>query len=199
MLVLPEDVRIFNVQRGVVVRAKLVDLTRKLAAREIDGTWWKIPVSKQVRDGEGDHHWEWRKLLGENRNDLAIEALAVQSSSGAIEGATLHRIDAKSQLEPGEGAIYVDRLAAAPRNRPWLVESPNYKGIGTALLLACVRHSYSLGLGGRVWLTSLPSEQTRGFYHKRGFEMIFQEQGGTIDFELPADKAQQWLKREGYL
>lgn len=199
MLELPEDVRIFNVQRGAAVRARLVELTRKLAASEIDGTWWKIPVSKTSRDAEDDHHWEWRKLVGETRNNLAIEALAVQSASGAIEGTTLYRIDAKSQLEPGNGAVYVSRLATAPRNRPWLVDSPKYKGIGTVLLLASVRHSYSLGLGGRVWLTSLPSEQARDFYHKRGFEVIFQNPDGTIDFELPADKAQQWLKREGYL
>jgi hypothetical protein len=199
MLVLPEDVRIFNVQRGVAVRAKLVELTRQLAASEIDGTWWKIPVSKTSREAEDDHHWEWRKLLGENRNNLAMNAMAVQSVGGAIEGATLYRIDANSQLEPGKGAVYVSRLATAPRNRPWLVDSPKYKGIGTVLLLAGVRHSYSLGLGGRVWLTSLPGEQTRNFYHKRGFEVIFQNPDGTIDFELSADKAQQWLKREGYL
>ena len=111
----------------------------------------------------------------------------------------LYRIDAKSQIEEGEGAVYVDRLAAAPRNRPWLAEPPKYRGAGTVLLLAAVRHSYSLGLGGRVWLTSLPSERTRAFYAKRGFLPIFEAEDGMIDFELPSAKAETWLTSEGYL
>jgi len=199
MLVLPDDIKIFNVQRQCSVRAKLVRLTRDLAATGIDGTWWKIPVSKKTREAEGDHHWVWRKLVGLHRNDLVWEAVAVQSVAGTVEGALLYRIDAESQIEKGKGAVFVDRLAAAPRNRPWVVDSPKYRGIGTVLLLAAVRHSYSLGLGGRVWLTSLPGEQTRKFYHDRGFEVIFQDEDGMIDFELPAAEAQRWLRGEGYL
>jgi hypothetical protein len=118
---------------------------------------------------------------------------------GAVEGASLYRIDAQSQLAPGQGAVYVDRLAVAPRNRPWLVDGPKYQGIGTVLLLAAIRESYSLGLGGRVWLTSLPSERTRQFYRNRGLCVVFENEDGTIDFELSADSAQQWLEREGYL
>jgi len=199
MLVLPDDIKLLNVQRQCQVRAKLVRLTRDLATTEIDGTWWKVPVSKTSREAEGDHHWAWRKLVGLHRNDLVWEAVAVQSASGAVEGATLYRIDAKSQIESGEGAVFIDRLAAAPRNRPWLANPPKYRGTGTVLLLTAVRHSYSLGLGGRVWLTSLPSERTRTFYRKRGFQVIFEEEDGMIDYELPAAAAQRWLKSEGYL
>ena len=31
-------------------------LTRELAAKEIDGTWWNLPASKAVRKEEGDNH-----------------------------------------------------------------------------------------------------------------------------------------------
>lgn len=199
MLVLPDDIKIFNVQRQCLVRAKLVVLTRELASTEIDGTWWKVPVSRNRRESEDDHHWVWRKLLGLHRNDLAWEAVAVQSASGAVEGAMLYRIDAKSQISRGEGAVFIDRLATAPRNRPWLVASPKYQGIGTVLLLAAVRHSYSLGLKGRVWLTSLPSEKTRKFYRNRGFRVIFEDEDDMIDYELPSAEARQWLKSEGYV
>jgi GNAT superfamily N-acetyltransferase len=199
MFVLPDDIKIFNPQKKCLVWAKLVRLTRELAAKQIDGTWWKISVSKTVRLAEGDHHWEWRKLVGLHRNDLVWEALAVQRANGAIEGAVLYRIDAVSQLERGRGAVFIDRLATAPRNRPWLADPPKYRGIGAALLLAAVRHSYSLGLGGRVWLTSLPSERTREFYHKRDFQVIFEDENGMIDYELPAAAAQRWLKSEGFL
>jgi GNAT superfamily N-acetyltransferase len=199
MFVLPDNIAILNVQRNSLVRAKLVPLTRELAATEIDGAWWKIPVSKKLRESEGDHHWVWRKLVGLYRNRLAWDIVAVQSASGAVEGAMLYRIDARSQIQTGEGAVYVDRLATAPRNRPWLGDPPKYRGIGKVLLLAAVRHSYLLGLGGRVWLTSLPTEKTRRFYENRGFQVIFENEDGTIDYELPAEVSRQWLKSEGYL
>ena len=173
MLVLPDDVTLFGVRQNREVQATLVKLTRNLAADRIDGEWWKLEVSKSLREQEGDHHWLWRKIVGEHRNDRSWETLAVQSTSGAIEGAIAYRIDALSQIDSGDGTVYADRLATAPRNRPWLVDAPSYQGVGTVLLLAAVRHSYLLGLGGRVWLTSLPSERTREFYVRRGFEMIF--------------------------
>ena len=124
MLDLPEEVHILNVARNVRVKARLVRLTRELAAKEIDGTWWNLPASKSVRKEEGDNHWLWRKIVGSNHAKLTWEALAVQSASGAIEGAIAYRIDAESQLQLGEGAVYVERIAAAPRNRPWFVEPP---------------------------------------------------------------------------
>jgi len=54
-------------------------------------------------------------------------------------------------------------------------------------------------LGGRVWLTSLPSERTRKFYRDRGFEVIFEDPDGMIDFELPPVAAEKWLKTRGFL
>lgn len=199
MIELPEQVSIFNVARGVKVRAQLVRLTREQAAKQIDGTWWAIDVSKTMRSEEDDHHWVWRKLIGEIRLNLAWDVYAIQSEGGNVEGAMTFRIDAISQLEPMQGVVYVERLATAPRNRPWLVDPPEYRGIGSILLLAAVRESYSLGLRGRVWLRSLPSERTREFYRNRGFQEIFTDEDGMIDFELPSNKAEQWLRQEGYL
>ena len=190
---------ILDVVKNVRVNAHLSRLTRELAAKEIDGTWWNLPASKSVRKEEGDNHWLWRKIVGENHSKLTWEALAIQTSSGSIEGAIAYRIDAQSQLQGGEGAVYGDRIATAPQNRPWVVDPQKHQGIGSVLLLAAVRHSYLLGLGGRVWLSSLPSERTRKFYRDRGFEVIFQDSDGMIDFELPAAAAEKWLKERGYL
>jgi len=148
MLKLPEVCTIFDCMKNRITEAALVRLDRKLAKTKIDGCWWNISASKKIRESEGDHHWEWRRELGKYKNNLAWEALAVCSDSGEVEGAILYRIDAKSQIDDGKGAIYVDRIATAPRNRPWLV-SPEYRGIGSILLLAAVRQSYYLGLGGR--------------------------------------------------
>ena len=79
------------------------------------------------------------------------------------------------------------------------IDPPKFKWIGSVLLLAAVRISYTLGLEGRVWLTSVPAERTKEFYRKKGFEPIFTDEDGMVDFELPKAKAESWLKHEGYL
>jgi hypothetical protein len=198
MLSLPEEVELLDVRSGTSVKAYLVKLTRELAASKIDGEWWNIPVPKSKREKEGDHHWKWRKLVGEIRNDTNWESLAVQSAGGAIEGAITYRIDAISHLDPGQGAVFIDRLASAPRSRPWLVGDPQYKGSGSVLALRVVRHSYELGLGGRVWLFSLPTDLTRAFYVRRGFRELFSGTDGTIAYELPASEAERWLRLKGF-
>ena len=199
MYTLPEVVTLFNVQQNSEVVAKLVRLTRDRAAKQIDGTWWNVPVSKTLREQEDDHHWQWRKIVGEHHNHRAWEAVGVQGPDEGIEGAMVYRIDAKSQIDYGQGALYVDRIATAPRNRPWLVGTSKYQGVGTVLLFEAVRHSYLLGLRGRVWLSSLPSERTRRFYDQKGFEVIFEDADGMIDYELPTVKAVEWLEAEGFL
>ncbi len=78
MLVLPDHVTLFSIQRNTEVQARLVRLTRDLAADRIDGEWWKLEVSKSLRAKEGDHHWRWRKIVGKHRNDRSWETLAVR-------------------------------------------------------------------------------------------------------------------------
>lgn len=200
MFELPQDVTLTLYPPGTEVRARLMRLTREVAADRIDGQWWNTGGSKTARESEGDHHWRWRRIVGKLRTKATSEALAVETDDGAIQGAIVYHIDAFSRLEPNKGAIYGEWLATAPRNRFWLVKPPHLRGVGKELLLAAIRHSYSLGLGGRFWLKSLPSERTQEFYVKRGFEeVVFENLDGTIDYELPSARAVAWLEEEGYL
>ena len=105
MLVLPDEVTLFNVQRNALEPARLVRLTRHLAADRIDAEWWKVGVPKGLRTKEEDHHWRWAQIVGRRRNDRSWEALAVESADGAIEGAIAYRIDALSQIDQGAGAV----------------------------------------------------------------------------------------------
>ena len=114
MLELPEKVRILSVRRQAPVAARIVRGTRKFAASRLDGEWWRIPISKSIREKEGDHHWQWRKVVGRYRNQLVWESVAIQSAGGELEGAAIYRVDAKSQLDWGGGAVYIDRIATAP-------------------------------------------------------------------------------------
>ncbi|HVA46503.1 MAG TPA: hypothetical protein VNH11_09025 [Pirellulales bacterium] len=197
---MPSEIRLLDHWHGIEVSAALVELTRTLAANRIDAQWWQLEgVSKSKRAQEGDHHWVWRKLVGEHRNSLVWDFIGAQTDDGDIQGAISYRIDARSFLSPEFGTVYVDRLAAAPRNRPWLVPSPRFAGVGKGLLLRTVCHSYWLGLNGRVNLMSLPSERTRAFYENRGFIATRERDDGMIEYELPAESAQAWLTQEGLL
>src|SRR5262245_58933842 len=115
---------------NTIVTAKLVKLTRDLAQREIDAKWWVLPAeSKSRRELEGDHSWKWSKIIGELRNNRWCETFAVQTDDDEVQGAILYRLNTRSFVNKNEGAIYVEGLATAPRNRPWLVDFPVYRGV----------------------------------------------------------------------
>jgi GNAT superfamily N-acetyltransferase len=197
---LSDIARLFDYRSGQECIARLVQLTREVAASKVDGRWWHARAKTTARrDEEGDHHWVWRKLVGAHRNDLAWQFLGVQTEDEEIQGAIAYRIDFKSFLAPEMTSVYVDRIAVAPRNRPWLVVEPLCRGVGTALLLRAVCHSYLLGLGGRVNLVSLPSDRTRQFYERRGFIAVAEDDEGMVEYELDGQAAQRWIQQEGYL
>jgi GNAT superfamily N-acetyltransferase len=197
---LPGSIALFSCRSGQKCTARLVRLTRQLAATRIDGQWWAIKAKAGASpDDEDDHHWPWRKLVGQHRNDLTWEFVGAQTDDGEIQGAIAYRIDFKSFLVPALTSVYVDRLAAAPRNRPWLVADPLYRGAGKGLLLRAVCHSYLLGLSGRVNLVSVPRERTRRFYERRGFVAVREDEEECIEYELSDQAAQRWLQEEGYL
>jgi len=196
---LPSRITLVDWRSGQECAARLVRLTRELAATKIDGQWWQIAAKPGARcDQEGDHHWVWRKLVGEHRNDLAWEFVAAQTEDEEVQGASCYRIDFRSYLAPELTTVFVDRFAVAPRNRRWLVDNPIYGGVGKGLLLRVVCHSYLLGLGGRVNLVSLPSERTRQFYERRGFIAVGEDDEG-LEYELTDQVAKRWLQEEGYL
>ncbi|MCA9234232.1 MAG: GNAT family N-acetyltransferase [Planctomycetales bacterium] len=195
----PADIVVLkDCRRRCDCRASLLRATKDLA-KLIDSTWWQIGGSKSRRDKEGDHSWRWADIYGECRRDPWAECLCVVTDDGAVQGAVNYHLDAKSLASPEHGAVFVHHIATAPRNRPWLVDQPEYRGIGVALLAAAVRHGYSLGLEGRTVVPSLPTEQTRQFYENRGFIRIDEDADGIIDYELPPDVAQDWLRSLGYL
>jgi hypothetical protein len=197
---LPTSVQLVSRPSGDPCEASLVELTRKLAASGIDGQWWKLSGELLGRAvDEGDHHWIWRKLVGEHHNQLAWQFVACQTIEGEVQGAVGYRIDFRSILAPGAGSVYVDRIAVALRNRSWLVKDPLYMGVGEVLMLRVVSHSYILGLGGRVNLISLPSERTRRFYERRGFTRLTEDDDGMVEYELGEEAAQRWLEKAGYL
>lgn len=200
MISLPSPIALTNCQTGKVVKAEIVELTRK-QANAINSNWWAAP-SKKARVNEDDHHWPWAKLVGEARlgpGGQYSRCVAVQTGDGAIQGAAIYYLNGQSFLEENVPAVLVDRLATAPWNRDWLVSSPRYRGTGTALLYWVIAHSYDVGFGGRVNLLSVPTSRTVDYYQKLGFVRTGEDDSGMILLELPPDKAVELLHRRGLL
>jgi hypothetical protein len=198
MLILPESAHLHDLRTNRSCPAEIVRLTKDLA-KQIDNQWWQIGGSRTQRSREGDHSWRWPDILGVSRMDAWSECLGVVTPDGVVQGAINYHLNGKSLLEPDLGAIFVHHIATAPRNRPWLVESPQFGGVGAALLAVAVRHGYALGLGGRTVVPSLPTEHTRHFYEKCGFRPIAEDEDGIIDYELAPEVAEEWLREKGYL
>ena len=62
------------------------------------------------------------------------EVRCIRTNDRQIQAVTSLSIEYKSFLEPGEKAIYIDRLATAPWNRGWLVREPQYNRCGLGLI-----------------------------------------------------------------
>jgi hypothetical protein len=163
----------------------------------------RIPVPECL--GEEDRDWNWVKVFEEcGDQPLVFECLALQTADKGIQGAIVYRWDEASLLEEGERAVFVELLATAPQNRIRLVPDPMYAGIGKGLLLTAIRHSYGLGLKGRIQLYAAPG--AINFYISK-FNFVDTGLQGTDEdngqkyriFELPSSSALNVLRRAGLL
>ena len=199
---LPETIELTEVSTGSSVVATVVELTTRFAKQQIDSKWWVLPdVPKRQRELENDHHWRWGDRLGKLANNQWHEAVAIQTDDAAVQGAILYWLNTKSFTDEELGAVYVEALATAPHNRPWLMKTPLYRGVGEALLLRAVIQSYNLGLGGRVNLLAFNDTTLISFYESRGFTIVGYDGTGNEKLpklELAPDAAQDWLRAEGY-
>jgi hypothetical protein len=196
-MIVPDQVRLTQCSTGREELARIVRLTREDAKTLIDGSWWTDlgPTRASLTD-QPDRHWDWRQLVSVNQNRPYTQAYCIKTADGAVQGALLLRVDVWSALESGERAVFVDRLATAPRNRDELVTDPAFRGVGTGLLTYAIALSYSLGFSGRVNLFPVANEQ---FYGDLGFAATAMTSEGETLFELPATNALSILHDRGLL
>jgi hypothetical protein len=161
MIPLPNEIDLVRAADNHIVQARFVRLTRPVAKVKIDATWWQdLGPSTEMRKKENDNSWHWAKRLGELRNDRWHESFAIETQDGNIQGAILYWLNTRSFVESEKGAVYLEALATAPRNRPWLVSSPLYRGVGENLLLRAAVHSY-IGSTSFLFVTREPFLFTR--------------------------------------
>lgn len=154
-------------------------------------------VSKTLRQQENDHHWQWAKRIGELRNNRWFEAVAAVTDDSEVQGAILYQFNANSFVDDSKLTVFVEAMATAPRNRPWLVQNASYRGVGTKLLFKAVCNSYVQGYEGRVNLLAFDDERTLTFYQHRGFELVGYDDELPM-LELKQEAAYRWLRKEGY-
>lgn len=194
---LPTRMRLEACASGETKIAEINGLCREAAKHRIDGEWWNDQLETlRPLDQEPDCHWNWCQIISSYQNKPMYAARCVQTSDGLIQGAMLLRRKVNSVLEPGEPAVFIDRLATAPWNRDNLAKLPNYRGIGTGFVLYAIVLSYSQGYCGRVNLQAVASED---FYAKQGFEPTTIQQDGEIVWEIPAVVAQKKLSERGII
>lgn len=193
----PSIVELTRCDSGAKEQAQIETLTRESAKSQIDAVWWRgLGTTLRDPDDEPDRQWQWRVILSKFQSKPAYRAKCVRSSGGDIEAAMLFRVDVSSALSKGQRALFVDRLATAPRNRDGLVESPGFRGAGTGLLIFAIAQSYSLGFGGRVNLYPIANVL---FYEGRGFQATNVTKGEEMLYELPAEAAMQVLVARGLI
>jgi len=139
------------------------------AKQRIDSAWWHgVPTNRRLQPYSYDSHWDWNgKCVGQAK-DAMTEAVCL-TAHGAVQGAMIYLLNAKSVVVPSMTCVYISYLASAPWNRIEVAEHPHISGAGRALLAHATRHSRLLGLQGRVLVASIKSKTALGFYDSLGF------------------------------
>ncbi len=197
-----DSIRLLNLHTHQPCEAKIVELSRFMAFRRVSYEWWRFYDHGPFADKEKyrepeDRHWRWVSIVRRLRkNPLSVRA-AVQTSDLHVQGATIYRLNGISYLEPGEGAIFGEFLATAPRNRETYVKNPLYRGVGGGLMIMMMLHSFLMGFKGRVNLHALP--QSVEFHEKYGFLKTTDENDRKILYEARSDHALRLLQEAGLI
>lgn len=157
-----------------------------------------MELPSQVLLNEDDYDWNWPKMAKKLSRRVEYECVALQTEhDGKIQGAAIYHTEGNSYLDPSKRAIYVHRLAAAPRNRRKMLDphglKPIYGGTGTALLQVAIALSQELGLEGRVNAHPIPNAIE--FYEKKKFQKTdSRNEEGDVLYEIDVRQAQSTLR-----
>jgi hypothetical protein len=201
-MTLPKLTTLFFAPTGEYVEAEIVELTEALAEKRIHRDWWSdTQLSDPLETVPIDRDWNWNEMRIEYDNKLLkSKRFAIVTGDSAAQGAMMISLEpVQSVLSPGDGALFIELLFAAPRNRPVLRRDgkPYFLGAGTQLLTWGAWLSQETGYEGRLMLDGSPDYVH--WYKKRGLKnlgidpIVFESVAYT-PMELPAIEAERLLK-----
>jgi hypothetical protein len=139
-MIRPKVTSLKHYPSGSYVEAWIVSLNAEVAESKIRRGWWADDSLKaQFAVKPIDRDWDWNTIEIEWEGRLlASEKVAiVAGDDGAVQVAMMISTrPVASVLEPGKGALFVELLFTAPRNRKELRkdETPCLIGVGIELL-----------------------------------------------------------------
>jgi GNAT superfamily N-acetyltransferase len=160
------------------------DLFQELDDKNIEDferLWRPMLRSKRT----GDSHWKWAEKARAATRLTQYETFAVECG-GRTQGLMFVNLMKYARIpeQQGRELVYVELIATAPWNRPRLVASPEYKGVGRVLIATAISLSADLGFNGRIGLHSL--EDSESWYRDvAGFtDLGFEEAKKMQYFEM---------------
>jgi hypothetical protein len=199
---IPKVTTLFFAPTNQYVEAQIVALTAELAEQQIHRDWWTDGEFLDRFDPPPiDRHWNWNEMgIEHDGRTLTTEKVAIVTGDHTVQGAMLISAEpVPSVLAPGAGALFIELLFTAPRNRPALRRDGNafFLGVGTELLTWGASLSREMGYEGRLLLDASP--EYIGWYEKRGLQkleakpIVFEGVAYT-PMELSARTARRLLK-----
>lgn len=111
---------------------------------------------------DADRDWDWWSIFQEaNEPGGKLECYALVAGL-ALQGLMLLNLAGRGTGK--NKTLVVDYLATSPANR---YSAAGFKRVGLALLAVAILRSLDCGMGGRIWLESLPDAVA--FYVSLGF------------------------------
>lgn len=164
---------LFNTQTCQLEPAELWDGITERQLRDWEGEWLpELFKAIQCLHRAGvdrvhwpqSRHWNWRRKTEALQGMLAHPGFSIVIN-GMTQGMML--IDTATKRcrlaeQKGKNLAYVEFVENAPWNRPELVTTPHYRGVGSILIRAAIALSEEEEFKGRIGLHSLP--QSNNFY-----------------------------------
>lgn len=208
MTVSISEIHLFNVERNELESAELWDAITEQQLTDWEAEWMpELFRALQRLNQEGverqywpqSRYWNWREKLKSLQGMLANPSFSIVCN-GLTQGMMIVdtvRYRCRIDSQTGQHLVYVKYVENAPWNRPGLLISPRYRGVGSILIRAGIALSVDMGFHGRIGLHSLP--QANNFYAQTCGMM---DLGPDLDyenlhyFEMTPQQARAFVKKE---
>jgi GNAT superfamily N-acetyltransferase len=177
---------------GESVEASLVQMGAK-HVEQFDLLWGELLLEFEELDARLS--WRFKQQLADRNANYECYALECE---GLIQGLLMLETQNRwSLFDRGQRLVYVEVIMTAPWNRESIQRPPEWRGVGTALMLFVRQRSRDLGYQGCVGLKSLPGAEV--FYERRGMTRLELEPEDIVDpeeklpyFEYRAPRRRTW-------